>query len=71
MKKITNSLLTQLHLPANDITSITSMLPKRNYESAQERIGKGQGNLIKTASAQNEDTHQLSSTSRKLQQIRN
>lgn len=34
ISKITNSLLTQLHLPAHDINGLGKMLPQRNYESA-------------------------------------
>ena len=37
---ITNSLLTQLRLPEKDITSLTSILPNRNYDSIPRGNGK-------------------------------
>jgi len=51
LSQITNSLLTQLQLPPNDISSLTSILPKRNYESSTTtNIGKHVGSLLKTTS---------------------
>ena len=49
LKIITNSLLTQLHLPMNDITQLSGMLPRRNYESAQAVQQKG-ASLLKSTS---------------------
>ena len=58
-------------MPANDVSSLTSILPKRNYESAEPHLaGSGKagagGTLLKTNSANMEESHQLTATSRKL-----
>ena len=50
LSQITSSLLTQLQLPPNDISSLTSILPRRNYESSTTTHGKQVNSLMKTNS---------------------
>lgn len=64
--QITNSLLTQIRLPHNDISGLSTILPRRNYES--ELFASSIKKKMKTSSAGMEDTAG-SHTSRKLQQI--
>lgn len=48
---ITNSLLTQLHLPQNDLGRLASMLPMRNYNSTLTEKD------VKANSSQIDETH--------------
>ena len=50
IRTITNSLLTQLHLPANDISGLTNLLPRRNYESAQSHFQQKGSSISKARS---------------------
>ena len=59
---ITNNLLTQLRLPENDITSLTAMMPKTNYDSV--------GNSGKSVSLTKVVVEDVQGSSRKLQHLR-
>ena len=54
IRTITNSLLTQLNLPPNDLNGLTNLLPRRNYESTQschvpESAGISKANSLNVA----------------------
>ena len=51
IRTITNSLLTQLHLPTNGgINGLTNLLPRRNYESAQSNFNNNRSSIKKANS---------------------